>query len=88
MSIESSLTLPSTLPTSGGFYQRLVLRTLQQLPRERLQLQLPDGSTRSHELGPGDYAINPPGVWHTADADGPVTALFVTVGKGTENRPR
>jgi homogentisate 1,2-dioxygenase len=41
-------------------------------------------------LGPGDYAINPRGVWHTADI-GPgtaATALFVTVGLGTEHRAR
>jgi quercetin dioxygenase-like cupin family protein len=53
-----------------------------------LHQQLPDGSAQSHELGPGEYAINPRGTWHTADADEPVVALFVTAGKGTENRPR
>jgi len=49
---------------------------------------LPDGSSLSHELGPGDYAINTRGTWHTADADEPVVALFITAGKGTTNRPR
>jgi quercetin dioxygenase-like cupin family protein len=53
-----------------------------------LHQQLPDGSESSIELGPGDYAINPQGVWHTADADGPVVALFVTVGEGTTHKPR
>jgi mannose-6-phosphate isomerase-like protein (cupin superfamily) len=53
-----------------------------------LYQQLPDGTERSIDLGPGDYAINPPGVWHTADTDGPVVALFITTGKDTENRPR
>jgi mannose-6-phosphate isomerase-like protein (cupin superfamily) len=53
-----------------------------------LYQQLADGSERSVELGPGDYAINPPGAWHTADTDGPVVALFITVGKGTTHRPR
>jgi mannose-6-phosphate isomerase-like protein (cupin superfamily) len=53
-----------------------------------LHQQLADGSERSVELGPGDYAINPPGAWHTADTDGPVVALFITVGKGTTHRPR
>jgi len=53
-----------------------------------LHQELSDGSTRSHELGPGEYAINPPGAWHTADADGPVVALFITAGKGTTHRPR
>jgi mannose-6-phosphate isomerase-like protein (cupin superfamily) len=47
-----------------------------------------DGSAGSVELGPGDYAINPPGTWHTADADEPVVALFITVGEGTTHRPR
>ena len=53
-----------------------------------LHQELPDGSTRSHELGPGEYAINPAATWHTADADGPVVALFITAGKGTNHRPR
>jgi quercetin dioxygenase-like cupin family protein len=39
-------------------------------------------------LRPGEYAINPPGVWHTADVSGPATALFITAGVGTLNRPR
>ncbi len=49
--------------------------------------ELPDGVARS-EFGPGDYAINPRGAWHTADADGPVVALFITAGWGTQHRPR
>jgi quercetin dioxygenase-like cupin family protein len=53
-----------------------------------LHQELTDGSTARYELAPGDYAINPPGAWHTADADGPVVALFVTVGKDTTHRPR
>jgi len=53
-----------------------------------LHQELTDGSTERYELAPGDYAINPPGAWHTADADGPVVALFVTVGKDTSHRPR
>jgi mannose-6-phosphate isomerase-like protein (cupin superfamily) len=53
-----------------------------------LHQALPDGSTESFELGPGDYAINPRGAWHTADTEEPVVALFITVGKGTTNRPR
>lgn len=39
-------------------------------------------------LGPGEYAINPPGVWHTADVNGPTTAVFITAGLGTQHRPR
>jgi quercetin dioxygenase-like cupin family protein len=50
--------------------------------------QLPDGSEETIELGPGDYAVNGPGVWHTADVDGPATALFITVGEGTQHKPR
>lgn len=48
----------------------------------------PDGSVHSVTLAAGDYAINPPGVWHTADIAESATALFVTSGMGTQNRPR
>jgi mannose-6-phosphate isomerase-like protein (cupin superfamily) len=53
-----------------------------------LHQQLPDGTTESYELGPGEYAINPRGAWHTADTEGPAVALFITAGKNTTNRPR
>ena len=56
--------------------------------RMTLHQELPNGSNESWELGPGEYAINPPGAWHTADADGPVVALFITAGKDTTHRPR
>lgn len=48
----------------------------------------PDGGADSVTLRPGEYAVNPPGVWHTADVSGEATALFITAGLGTENRPR
>ncbi len=47
-----------------------------------------DGAVRTVVLAPGQATINPPGVWHTADVDGPATALFVTAGMGTEVRGR
>lgn len=47
-----------------------------------------DGRVERITLGPGEYAINPPGTWHTADVDGEATALFITAGLGTEHRPR
>jgi len=53
-----------------------------------LHQQLADGTEQTVTLGPGDYAINPPGAWHTADCEGPVTALFITAGEGTTHRPR
>lgn len=39
-------------------------------------------------LMPGEYAINEPGVWHTADIARSATAVFITAGMGTEVRPR
>ena len=39
-------------------------------------------------LVPGQYAINEPGTWHTADVEGSATAVFITVGLGTQHRPR
>ena len=48
---------------------------------------LPDGPQKL-ALRAGEYAINPRGVWHTADVAGHATALFITSGQGTEHRPR
>ncbi len=53
-----------------------------------LHQQLADGRTETIALNAGQYAINAPGVWHTADAHEPATALFITAGLGTEHRPR
>lgn len=53
----------------------------------RLLQELP-GSAQSVTLRAGEYAINPRGVWHTADIAGHATALFITAGIGTEHRPR
>lgn len=47
-----------------------------------------DGAEQRVTLGKGEYAINPPGVWHTADIDGEAEALFITAGLGTEHRER
>lgn len=53
-----------------------------------LHQEFPDGTTASVTIRNGDYAINPPGVWHTADIAEAATALFITAGLGTEVRPR
>ena len=39
-------------------------------------------------LNPGEYVINEPGTWHTADVEKAATAVFITAGLGTEHRPR
>ena len=39
-------------------------------------------------LTAGEYAINEPGNWHTADVDGEATAIFITAGIGTQMRGR
>ncbi len=54
----------------------------------RLLQEQPDGQVTDLTLGPNEYAINPPGIWHTADLDEPATVLFITAGVGTENRAR
>lgn len=48
----------------------------------------PDGRRESAVLTAGEYAINPPGVWHTADVAETATAIFITAGEGTTHRPR
>ncbi len=47
-----------------------------------------ESGPRTLSLGPGEALINPAGVWHTADVSGDATALFVTAGVGTQQRPR
>ncbi len=56
--------------------------------RLTLHQEAADGSKRSVQLGAGEYAINEPGTWHTADADASATALFITAGLGTQHRQR
>lgn len=51
-------------------------------------IQEVDGRERSVEVGPGQYVVNPSGVWHTADVIEPGRALFITPGRGTTHRPR
>lgn len=53
-----------------------------------LHREFADGSSDCVTIGAGEYAINPPGAWHTADVAGETTALFITAGMGTQHRPR
>ena len=56
--------------------------------RMTLHQQFADGTTASVTIGAGEYAINPPGCWHTADVEGEATAVFITCGQGTQGRQR
>ncbi len=47
-----------------------------------------DGQELRIAMKAGEYAINPRGVWHTADIAGVASALFITAGVGTEHRGR
>ncbi len=47
-----------------------------------------DGTTATVAIVAGEYVVNPPGTWHTADVEGAASALFITAGVGTEHRPR
>ncbi len=51
-------------------------------------IQEVDGEEVRSTLTPGEYVINAPGVWHTADIDESGEALFITAGAGTQHRPR
>ncbi|MGH6887927.1 MAG: cupin domain-containing protein [Rhizomicrobium sp.] len=53
-----------------------------------LHQQQGDGSVVTTALAPGQYAINPPGTWHTADVTVETTAFFITAGVGTQVRVR
>lgn len=47
-----------------------------------------DGAVVTNQVRPGELILNPPGVWHTADAAAPATAIFLTCGAGTQLKPR
>jgi len=51
-------------------------------------IQEVDGEHVSTTLCAGEYAVNAPGVWHTADVEVSATAVFITAGEGTQHRPR
>lgn len=48
----------------------------------------PDGSENHIVLEKGEYAINEPGVWHTADVVEKASVVFITAGMGTQHRER
>ncbi|MFB8087458.1 cupin domain-containing protein [Streptomyces sp. NPDC055992] len=47
-----------------------------------------DGLPERVLLGPGEATINPAGVWHAVDMEGPTSILAVTPARGTGHRPR
>ncbi|NJM51821.1 MAG: cupin domain-containing protein [Sphingomonadales bacterium] len=53
-----------------------------------LHQEIVSGTAAIVTLHPGEYAVNSPGCWHTADIAGRASALFITAGMGTQNRPR
>ena len=53
-----------------------------------LHQEMRDGATATVTISAGEYAINPPGCWHTADIEGEATALFITAGLGIQHRGR
>ncbi|MFG2430886.1 cupin domain-containing protein [Streptomyces sp. NPDC048590] len=47
-----------------------------------------DGVPDRVRLGPGEATVNPAGVWHVVDTDGPTSLLAITATLGTDHRPR
>ncbi|MER8258694.1 cupin domain-containing protein [Streptomyces albidoflavus] len=47
-----------------------------------------DGVSDQVVLGPGEATVNPAGVWHAVDMEGPASLLSVTATLGTDHRPR
>jgi hypothetical protein len=55
---------------------------------EMTLVQQIDGKEARTRLTAGEYAINGPGIWHTADVPKRATAIFITAGLGTQHRKR
>ena len=47
-----------------------------------------DGKELRMVVGPGSTVINPAGVFHTADVESPMKAIYITPCPGTRHRPR
>ena len=47
-----------------------------------------DGQERRMPIRPYGTIVNPAGVWHTADVEEPVKAVYMTPCPGTRHRPR
>lgn len=47
-----------------------------------------EGESRRTAVGPGSTLINPANVWHTADVEEPLKAIYITPCPGTQHRPR
>ena len=47
-----------------------------------------DGQVVRAAVGPGSTMINPAGVWHTADVEEPMRAVYITPCPGTKHRAR
>ena len=58
------------------------------LDGEMTLIQEVDGAEHAIDLSPGHYAVNPAGVWHTADIADSCRFVAITAGLGTEHRPR
>ena len=53
-----------------------------------LHQEYPDGRRELLKLHSGEYVVNPPQVWHTADIADQAEVLFITAGAGTQQRTR
>lgn len=47
-----------------------------------------DGGERRFTIKAGDTVINPAGIWHTANVNKSLRAIYITPCPGTEHRPR
>ncbi len=56
--------------------------------REYELVQEMDGEEVATAVSAGEYEINQPGTWHTANVSTSAAALFITAGEGTTHRPR
>ena len=54
----------------------------------QLTQEFPSGERETIPVNAGEYAVNPPGVWHIADVEEFARVLFITAGEGTQMRSR
>ncbi len=88
--VGSRLALIETTPTDWTHWERHTLAdelVIVLSGRAEFIHRLPEGLVRI-PVATGDSVINPAGVWHIADVQQPLRAIYLTPVKGTEHAPR
>jgi quercetin dioxygenase-like cupin family protein len=90
MGAPGRLIMVESTPTNWGAWERHTEgdEIVIVLEGKATLIQEVNGVQNRTTVGPGSTMINPAGVWHTADVEEPMKAIYITPCPGTQHRPR